>query len=96
MKYLVSYFILVGLIGTAHAQYLENEDGKLIWPLICQASSEAECDPTVLFHNAISKPFAESDYVAVGTIIQKNIIDDEDSITYSIDVDFYLKNSTIL
>ena len=93
MKYLVICFILIGFIGTAYAQYEKNEDGKLMWPLICHANSEAECDPTALFHSAISKPFAESDSVAVGTIIQKNIVDDEDSITYSIDVDFYLKNS---
>jgi hypothetical protein len=90
MKYFVILLVFVGLIGTTFAQNLGNGPDKL-WLPACHVGTSIECNQSSLFHNAISAPFSQSDSVAIGTIIQKENVG-ENSVLYSINVDFYLKN----
>jgi len=71
-----------------------SEETGMIWPPVCLGGTA--CPPYEevvkrIFNNAISKPFDQSDSVAVGTVIQKENQANH-SITYSINVEFYLKN----
>lgn len=75
---------------TSFAQNMGDGPDKL-WLSACTVGMGTECNQSQLFHNAISAPFSQSDSVAIGTIIQKESTG-ENSISYSIDVDFYLKN----
>lgn len=88
MKYFVILLILVGFSGSVFAQNLGDTQDD-IWLPACLKESKTGCDHSSLFHDAVSRPFAQSDSVAVGTIIQK---EEQNSITYSINVSFYLKN----
>lgn len=90
MKCFVILLILVGFSGNIFAQNFGDGPDD-IWTPACLKESNTECDRSSLFHDAISRPFAQSDSVAVGTIIQKEK-QEQNSIKYSINVNFYLKN----
>ena len=91
MKYFfVVLLYLVGFMGYSFAQTTGDAQDDM-WLPACHVGTGTQCDKSFLFHDAISKPFAQSDSVAVGTIIQTED-HDKNSIRYSIDVDFYLKN----
>jgi len=90
MKYVVIVLVLVGLVGTALGQNIGDGPDK-IWLPSCPIGTGTECDKSSLFPNPISGPFSQSDSVAIGTIIQKEPID-QDSIRFSLSVDFFLKN----
>ena len=87
---MVFLFLAGFAIPLAFAQNLGDGIDK-IWLPACNTGTSVECNQHFLFHNAISAPFTQSSSVAVGTIIQKENRGD-DSILYSINVDFYLKN----
>ena len=76
--------------GTSFAQNMGDGAGKLRLSA-CQIGTSTDCDQSGLFHDAVAAPFSQSDTVAIGTVIQKDSMG-ENSITYSISVDFYLKN----
>lgn len=86
----VVFLILSGFTGNVFAQNIDNSPDK-IWLPACHIETDTDCDQSLLFHDAVSEPFSQSDSVAIGTIIQKENLD-ENSISYSINVDFYLKN----
>lgn len=90
MKYFTIFLVLSGFIGSAFAQNIVDTQ-DYTWLPMCPKESKAECDKSSLFPDAISKPFAQSDLVAIGTIVQKEN-QEQNSIQYSINVDFYLKN----
>jgi hypothetical protein len=90
MKYFVIFLILIGITSSAFAQNIGDSEDKM-WLPACPKGSQTECDQSSLFHPAISKPFAQSDSVAIGTIVQKETTE-QNTIQYSINVDFYLKN----
>ena len=76
--------------GTSFAQNIGDDADKL-WLSACQIGTSTDCDQSGLFHDAVAAPFSQSDSVAIGTVIQKDSMG-ENSIVYSISVDFYLKN----
>ena len=76
--------------GTSFAQNMGDDADKL-WLSACQVGTGTDCDQSGLFHDAVAAPFSQSDSVAIGTVIQKDSMG-ENSIAYSISVDFYLKN----
>ncbi|MCE9652514.1 MAG: hypothetical protein K8Q89_05595 [Nitrosarchaeum sp.] len=93
MKYFVITLFFVGLVGSASAQYMGgSQESGLIWPPVCIGIHCLSSDEVIknVFSSAISEPFDQSDSVIVGTVIQKENKDKH--ITYSINVDFYLKN----
>lgn len=89
MWYFVILLILVGFSGSVFAQNLGEDDE--VWLPACLKENKTGCDYSSLFHDSVSRPFAQSDSVAVGTIIQKEK-QERNSIKYSINVNFYLKN----
>jgi hypothetical protein len=90
MKYLVIGLLIIGFIGSAFGQSMGDISDR-IWLPNCPIGTSIGCDQSSLFPDAIALPFFQSDSVAVGTIVEKNS-QNQDSIRYSIDVDFYLKN----
>ena len=90
MKFLVILLLILGFIGPVFAQSMGDISDK-IWLPNCPIGTSTECDQSSLFPDAIALPFFQSDSVAVGTIVEKSS-QNQDSIQYSIDVDFYLKN----
>lgn len=90
MKFLVILLLILGFIGPVFAQSMGDISEK-IWLPNCPIGTSTECDQSSLFPDAIALPFFQSDSVAVGTIVEKNS-QNQNSIRYSIDVDFYLKN----
>ena len=90
MKYFIILLFLVGFSGNVFAQNLGDTQDD-IWMPACLKGNNTGCDYSSLFHDAVSRPFAQSDSVAVGTVVQKEK-QEQNSIKYSIDVNFYLKN----
>jgi hypothetical protein len=90
MKYFIILLIFVGFSGNVFAQNLGDTQDD-IWMPACLKGNNTGCDYSSLFHDAVSRPFAQSDSVAVGTVVQKEK-QEQNSIKYSIDVNFYLKN----
>ena len=90
MKFLVILLLILGFIGPVFAQSMEGISDK-IWLPNCPIGTSTECDQSSLFPDAIALPFYQSDSVAIGTIVEKDS-QNQNSIRYSLDVDFFLKN----
>ena len=76
--------------GISFAQNMGEDEDKLRL-FACTIGTNTDCDQSGLFHDAIAKPFSQSDSVVIGTVIQKES-PVENSTAYSISADFYLKN----
>ena len=87
---LVLFTVIITAPSISFAQDIGDDTDKLQLSA-CMVGTSVDCDQSGLFHDAIAEPFSQSESVAIGTIIQKENIG-ENSIAYSISVDFYLKN----